>query len=610
MNENYERLAMREPLEVKTPDPRYLGQEQRPVTVRVLGIHGKEGPEEVNVNNLDSRFEDRTHTEMSRFTFSPEESRSYYDDTSERSWYDLALLPTEPNVALKQGKIYLSKNNDKITYTILTAKGRVSALTALDAPICFSMDHLIPLKQEILKLTTAAGYTRSFPKIVHYHGIDCINDVLATPAREAAASGRKIYRTEVTEGYVGLIFRNGAPEFIGPGKHILIEPDETFIKYEPVASQLIVHGSVKVIRVRDEELVCIKDSYKGGDFRLLSTGTHIIKSPTAKLYPVIGAYSQEMAIRTSLEGVMPDPADPRQKPTPPPAGPAPASASKGKAKEEKKPPVKATPDERVIFEKIPKGKQGVAYDDKGNIQIFPKGLWYIPAQWKFYNRISDKKAILNLELENLISQDGIRCHVTAAVEFKIKSIKGGVTEYGPNNIQVAILDSAKTAVINQVKKTSLFLKNYVQGNKNEANPDVAIGPEDIIVAEMNDALSEIEILNVSFTITPASLDVVAALDNAKAQEIRHASIMEQEAREHAFQMQQLQNLRQLAQEKIALIGDLRANAQDRVNPASRQAYQLTMFQQAPNEVRAHAASSGSSPVVEPVDEALQGPGPN
>ncbi len=581
MNEYNDRLAIRSGSEQKVADFRQSPQ-QRPVTVQVLGIEGEEGPEDFYANDLDSRFEDRGSNEMSRFTFSPEESRSYYDETSERTWYDLALLPTQPNVVLKPGTIYLSQNNGKIHYTLMTPRGRVSVPTQLDAPIRFVMDHLIPLKSELLKLTTAAGYTRSFAHIVNYCGIDCVNNLQATPERERAAFGRKVYRAEVTEGYVGLILRNGVPEFVGPGKHLLIEPDETFVKYESVTSRLITHGSVKIIRVRDEELVCIKDSYKGGDFRLLSTGTHIIKSPTAKIYPVINAYGQEMAIRTSLEGVMPDPLDPRQKPTPPPATPAPASKDKSKEekKEEKKPAVKATADERVIFEKVPKGKQGIAYDDKGNIQIFPNGVWYIPAQWKFYNPISDKKAILNLDLNNLISQDGIRCQVTASVEFKIKSIKGGVTEYGPNNIQVAIMDAAKNAVMNQVKKTTIFLKNYGHDN-NEANPDLAVGPEDIIVAEMNGSLNEIEILNVSFTIIPASAEVVAALDYAKAQEIRQVSLMDQQAQANALIIQKLRHMSELVQAKTALIGDLQANAQARANPASRQPNLSAMFQPAP-----------------------------
>ncbi len=101
MNEYNDRLAIRADSEQKVADFRQSPQ-QRPVTVQVLGIEGEEGPEDY-ANDLDPRFEDRGSNEMSRFTFSPKKSRFYYDETSERTWFNLASLPTQPNVVLKPG---------------------------------------------------------------------------------------------------------------------------------------------------------------------------------------------------------------------------------------------------------------------------------------------------------------------------------------------------------------------------------------------------------------------------------------------------------------------------------------------------------------------------
>eukprot|EP00470_Lotharella_oceanica_P015486 CAMPEP_0170189180 /NCGR_PEP_ID=MMETSP0040_2-20121228/46199_1 /TAXON_ID=641309 /ORGANISM="Lotharella oceanica, Strain CCMP622" /LENGTH=502 /DNA_ID=CAMNT_0010436669 /DNA_START=39 /DNA_END=1547 /DNA_ORIENTATION=- len=102
----------------------------------------------------------------------------------------------------------------------------------------------------------------------------------------------------IRQGQIGLTWHGDEPRIIGPGRHYLMSPTHSLFAIRDISDPVIIHGPIKIIRVRVGELGFGIDTENGNPV-LLTAGKHVITSPTFKFNSML-----DLTLRTNELGVM------------------------------------------------------------------------------------------------------------------------------------------------------------------------------------------------------------------------------------------------------------------------------------------------------------------
>jgi len=83
----------------------------------------------------------------------------------------------------------------------------------------------------------------------------------------------------VNQGQLALTMNNGTPEILGPGRHVLLSPFNSFVGTVAQSDSFIKHGPLYIIRVEIGQ-IGFGIEMSNGKPLLLTRGTHIIRSNT------------------------------------------------------------------------------------------------------------------------------------------------------------------------------------------------------------------------------------------------------------------------------------------------------------------------------------------